>query len=158
MNFFKMISLRWRYYLLYGVFMAVLIFILKWLQWKFLITDNSFEMYVGLIALFFTLLGIWVATQLTRKSQTVVIEKEVYLPQPDKFGINETELEKLNLSNREYDVLQLVAKGYSNADIAEKLFLSLSTVKTHVSNIYVKMDVKRRGQAIDKARRLRLVE
>ena len=143
----------------YGLILAILVFALKWLQWKFLIVDNSIDIYVGLIAVFFTILGVWVATQLTKpKVQTVIVEKEVYINQPDEFTINEVELKKLNLSNREYEVLQLLAKGCSNADIAGNLFLSVSTVKTHVSNLFVKMDVKSRTQAIEKAKRLKIIE
>lgn len=144
-----------RHIILYGLILAVLVFVLKWLQWKFLIVDNAIDIYIGLIAVFFTILGVWVATQLVKpKVQTVVIEKEV----PEKFEINETELKKLNLSSREYEVLQLLAKGCSNADIAGNLFLSVSTVKTHVSNLFVKMDVKSRTQAIEKAKRLKIIE
>ena len=112
-----------------------------------------------MIAVFFTILGVWVATQLVKpKVRKVVVEKEVYIPQPAGFIINENELRKLNLSNREYEVLQLLAKGYSNIGIAESLFLSLSTVKTHVSNLFVKMGVKSRTQAIEKAKRLQIIE
>jgi two-component system, NarL family, response regulator LiaR len=133
------------------------VFILKWLQWKFLIVDNSLDIYIGLIAVFFTALGTWGATHLVKpKIQTVVLEKEVYLPQPGTFTLNETELQKLNLSTREYEVLQLLTKGHSNAAIAEQLFLSLSTIKTHVSNLFVKMEVKSRTQAIEKAKRLNI--
>jgi NarL family two-component system response regulator LiaR len=104
---------------MYGVLMAIMIFVLKWLQWKYLITDNSLDIYIGLIAVFFTFLGVWVATQLAKpKIQTVIIEKEVYLTQPDDFTINKTELKKLNLSKREYEVLQHLTQGYSNAEIA----------------------------------------
>lgn len=145
--------------IMYGFTLAILVFVLKLLQWKFLIIDNSLDIYIGLIAVFFTILGVWVATQLTKpKIKTVFVEKEIIVPSPDEFIINETELKNLNLTNREYEVLQLLAKGCSNADIAESLFLSLSTVKTHVSNLYVKMDVKRRTQAIEKAKRLKIVE
>lgn len=137
--------------------MAILVFVLKWLQWKYLITDNSLDIYIGLIAVFFTFLGVWIATQLAKpKIQTVIVEKEVYPTQPDDFTINETELKKLNLTTREYEVLQLLTQGYTNAEIAEKLFLSLSTVKTHVSNLFVKMDVKNRTQAVEKANRLKI--
>lgn len=146
------------HFLLYGTILAILVFALKWLEWKFLILDNSIDIYIGLIAVFFTLLGIWIATQLVKtKVQTVIVEKEVYV-QPDEFAINEPELKKLNLSRREYEVLQLVTKGYSNAAIAENLFLSLSTVKTHVSNLLFKMEVKSRAQAIEKAKRLKITE
>lgn len=148
-----------RHIILYGLILAILVFTLKWLQWKFLIVDNAIEIYVGLIAVFFTILGIWVATQLVKpKIQTVVVEKEVPVAQPDDFTINETELKKLNLSNREYEVLQLLGKGYSNAGIANNLFLSVSTVKTHVSNLFLKMDVKSRTQTIEKAKRLKIIE
>lgn len=159
MTFLKKIFLRSRHLMLYGFLLAVLVFVLKWLQWKFLIVDNSLDIYVGLIAVFFTILGIWVATQLVKpKIQKVIVEKEIFLAQRPESGINETELKKLNLSGREYEVLQLLSRGCSNADIADKLFLSLSTVKTHVSNLFFKMDVKSRTQAIEKAKRLRIIE
>lgn len=148
-----------RHIFLYGLTLAVLVFVLKWLQWKFLIVDNAIDIYIGLVAVFFTALGAWVAKQLVKsKVETIIVEKEIVVPQPEEFVINEAELKKLNLNSREYEVLQLLAKGYSNAEIAEKLFLSVSTIKTHVSNLYVKMDVKSRTQAIAKAKKLKLIE
>lgn len=139
---------------LYGLIMAILIFALKWMQWKFLLVDHAIEIYIGLIALFFTLLGIWIATQLVKPTvKTIRFEKEASEMQiPD-----ETELNKLKLSNREYEVLQLLAQGYTNKAIGEALFISLSTVKTHVSNLYVKMEVKNRVQATEKAKRLKII-
>lgn len=155
----KRIFLKTRHIIGYGLLLAILILALKWLQWKFLIVDNALEIYVGLIAIFFTLLGIWVATQLVKpKIQQVVIEKEIFIAPPNEFIVNEIELKKLNLSNREYEILQLLAKGHSNADISERLFLSLSTVKSHVSNLFVKMDVKSRTQAMEKAKRLGIIQ
>lgn len=143
-----------KHILLYGIILAVLIFALKWIQWKFFILDNAIDIYIGLVAFFFTALGIWVASQIVKpKVETIVIEKEV----PEKFLLNEAELQKLNLNRREFEVLQLLATGYSNADIAKSLFLSLSTIKTHVSNLFSKMDVKSRTQAIDKAKRLGII-
>ncbi|MXV17241.1 winged helix-turn-helix transcriptional regulator [Pedobacter sp. HMF7056] len=157
MSFLKDFFLRTRHITLYACCMAVLVFLLKWLQWKLLIVDNSLDIYIGLIALFFTMLGIWVATQLVKpKIKTVVVEKEVYITPQDSPVINEAELKKLHLSTRELEVLRLLAKGHSNAEIAEQLFLSLSTVKTHASNLFVKMDVKSRTQAIEKAKRLKI--
>jgi len=157
MTFLKDFFRRSRHLFLYGVLMAVLVFVLKWLQWKYLLADHSSEIYLGLIAVFFTLLGIWVASQLARpRVHTVVVEKEVYVTPPAEGTVNEAELKKLNLTSREYEVLQQLTQGRSNAEIAENLFLSLSTVKTHVSNLFVKMDVKSRTQAIEKAKRLRL--
>lgn len=137
--------------------MAVLVFALKWLQWKYLITDYSVDIYNGLTALFFTILGVWVARQLTKpKVQTVVVEKMVYVSPADSFSLNEHELAKLKLTNREYDVLKRLAQGESNSEIADGLCLSLSTIKTHVSNVLMKMEVKSRAQAIEKAKRLRI--
>lgn len=148
-----------RHIILYGLILAILVFTLKWLQWKFLIVDNAIDIYVGLIAVFFTVLGIWVSRQLIKpKVETVIVEKEIIVTQPEEFIINDDELKKLNLNNREYEVLQLLAKGYSNAEIAGKLFLSVSTIKTHVSNLYFKMDVKSRTQAITKAKQLKIIE
>lgn len=157
--FLKSFLPQLRYISLYALAMAVLVFVLKWMQWKFLILGNSMDIYVALIAVFFTVFGVWISNQLAKpRVKTVVIEKEVFVPLNSDTGINEAELKKLNLSKREYEVLQLLSKGYSNAQIAENLCLSLSTVKTHVSNLFVKMDVKNRGQAIEKAKRLRFTE
>ncbi len=150
---------NFRHIILYGLILAILVFGLKWLQWKFIIVDNAIDIYMGLIAVFFTALGVWGATQLVKpKIQTVIVEKEIFVPQPQVFTIDKIELEKLNLNRREYEVLQLLAKGHSNSVIAEKLFLSLSTIKTHVSNLYFKMEVKSRTQAVGKAKELKIIE
>ena len=155
-----MTSLKeFRHTILYGLILAILVFVLKWLQWKFLIVGNAIDIYIGLVAVFFTVLGIWVARQLMKsRVETLIVEKEVLVPQPEKFILNEAELKKLKLSDREYEILQLLAKGYSNAEIAQRIFLSLSTIKTHISNLYFKMDVKSRTQAITKARLLKIIE
>lgn len=156
-SFFKRVYLKTRHITLYGLLMAVLVFLLKWFQWRFLIIDNSMDIYIGLIAMSFTALGIWVALQMVNpQTETIVVEREIcHAPAKDAV-INEAELKKLNLSNREYDVLQLLTKGYSNAAIAERLFLSVSTVKTHVSGLFIKMEVKSRTQVIEKAQRLKI--
>lgn len=148
-----------RHIIVYGLALAVLVFVLKWIQWKFLIVDNALDIYIGMIAVFFTILGIWVATQLVKPvTQTIIVEKEVIITQPGETVINEAEMKKLDLSSREYEVLQLLAKGYSNAEIAGSLFLSVSTIKTHVSNLFLKMDVKSRTQAIEKSKRLKIIK
>lgn len=157
MTFIRELFLKTRHITLYGLLLSILVFALKWLQWNFLIIDNSLDIYVGVIAVSFTLLGVWMALQLASpKVQTIVVEKKVYINPSADFAINEAELKKLNLTHREHEVLQLLTKGLSNAEIAEKLFLSLSTVKTHVSNLFIKMDVKSRAQAIEKAKRLKI--
>lgn len=143
----------------YAVLLAALVLVLKWLEWKYLMVDNSMEAYIGLLAIFFTVLGVWIARHIVKpKVETVVVEKEVIVTQNGPFIRDEAALEKLNLSAREYEILQLLAKGYSNAEIAGGLFLSLSTVKTHISNLFFKLDVKSRTKAIEKSKRLRIIE
>lgn len=143
---------------LYGVCMAVLLFLLKWLQYRFIIIDHALEIYVGAIALMFTCLGIWLALKLAKPTiRTVVVEKKVYITPDNVATANEEELAKLGLSKRELEVLQLIAEGLSNQEIASRLFVSLNTIKTHSSRIFEKLDVKRRTQAIEKAKRLNLI-
>ena len=142
--------------ILYGVSLALLLLLLKWLEWHFLIIDHAFEIYVSAIAIIFTALGIWLALKLVKpKVNTVVIEKPVFAG--PAFNLNETELNKLKISSRELEVLQLMAEGLSNQGIAERLFVSLNTIKTHSSNLFVKMEVERRTQAVEKAKRLSLI-
>lgn len=144
--------------ILYGVLMALLLFLLKWLELRFIIINHSLEIYIGAIALIFTGLGIWLALKLAKpKTTTVVIEKEVYISNDSEFVFNEKEFYKLEISKRELEVLQLMSKGLSNQEIAEQLFVSLNTIKTHVSKIFEKLDVKRRTQAIEKAKRLNII-
>ncbi|MCE7060796.1 response regulator transcription factor [Dyadobacter sp. CY343] len=147
---------RYSQLLFYGFCLSILLFLLKWLEWKFLIIENSLDIYIGLIALFFTMLGVWVAKQLTgQKIKTIIVEKTVErtIHEPT----DAIAMEQFNLTPRERDVLMLILLGKSNMEIAEQLFLSISTVKTHVSNVFVKMEVKSRTQVMEKAKRLRIM-
>jgi ATP/maltotriose-dependent transcriptional regulator MalT len=115
-------------------------------------------MYVGAIAVIFTALGIWLALKLTRpKIERVVVEKEIYIEKAREFVFNETAMARLGISKRELEVLQLMAEGLSNAEIANRLFVSLNTIKTHASNLFFKLDASRRTQAIEKAKSLCLI-
>jgi len=142
--------------ILYGSGLALLLLLLRWLELRFLIFTYAYDIYIGAIALLFTGLGVWLALKLA-KPKTIIVEKEVYLKSEDEFVLNGTELEKLALSKRELEVLQLMAKGMSNQEIAEQLFVSLNTIKTHSSKVFEKMDVKRRTQAVEKAKRLNII-
>lgn len=143
--------------ILYGVSLAVLLFLVKWLELRFIIIDHSLEIYVGSIAVVFTVLGIWLAQKLTKpKKETIIVEKEVYIESAE-FIQDKSQLEKLNLSKREMEVLELIAQGCSNQEIASQLFVSLPTIKTHSSKLFEKLDVNRRTQAVEKAKRLRLI-
>jgi len=153
-NFFA----RHKAIILYSISLAFLLFLLKWLELRFIIYRHSFEIYIGAIALLFTALGIWLALKLSKpKVKTVVIEKEVYLSRRENFTPNTSLISQFELSKRELEILSLMAEGHSNEEIAKTIFISLSTVKTHNQNIFAKLDVKRRTQAIDKAKRLNLI-
>lgn len=144
--------------IVYGISLAFLLFLLKWLELRFLIFNHSYEIYIGLIALLFTGLGIWLALRLSKpRVETVIVEKEVYIPQGGDLPLNTALISQLELSKRELQILGLMAQGLSNEEIASQLFVSLSTVKTHNQNLFVKLDVKRRTQAVDKAKKLRLI-
>lgn len=143
---------------LYGISLAVLLLLLRWLELKFLIYQNAFEIYAGIIALFFTGLGIWLSGKLTRrKTETRIIEKTVYRDPSLPFEVNRKEMEALGISERELEVLQLMSQGMSNQEIGASLFVSLNTVKTHAARIFEKLEVQRRTQAIEKAKKIGLI-
>jgi two-component system, NarL family, response regulator LiaR len=134
--------------ILYGLMLSILIAAMKFIEYQYFARSLSIEFYIGLVALFFTGLGIWAGLKLTRK-------KVEYIG--PEFIRNETELAQLDISKRELEVLELMATGLSNQEIADKLFVSLNTVKTHSSNLFQKLAVARRTQAVQKARALRLI-
>ncbi len=136
--------------LLYSLTLAMLVFLLKVLEYRFFAHDLSLEFYVGLLALFFTALGAWVGLRLTKK-------KTISTVPPGGFKQKEEILKQRGISKREYEVLELMALGNSNQEIADKLFVSLNTVKTHSSNLFVKLEAKRRTQAIQRAKELYLL-
>jgi len=140
-----------RQILLYGIALGLLTILLKFLEYKVLIKDHVMDLYMGAIAVLFTAVGIWAGLKLTRKKEVVVI-KEVAVPiDRDNFILNENILQQTGISKREYEVLELIAAGLSNQQIADKLFVSLNTVKTHSSRVFEKLEVSRRTQAVEKA-------
>ena len=154
----KNLLLRNKATIVYSISLASLLFLLKWLELRFIIFDHSFEIYIGFIAVIFTALGIWLALKLSKpKIETVVVEKEVYVSRNENFVLDTSLISQLELSKRELEILSLLAQGHSNQEIATKLFVSLSTVKTHIQNLFEKLDVKRRIQAVEKAKRLSLI-
>jgi NarL family two-component system response regulator LiaR len=154
----KNVLLRNKATIIYSISLALLLFLLKWLELRFIIFNHSFEIYIGFIAVIFTALGIWLALKLSKpKIETVVVEKEVYVSRNENFVLDTSLVSQLELSKRELEILSLLAQGHSNQEIAEKLFVSLSTVKTHIQNLFEKLDVKRRIQAVEKGKRLSLI-
>jgi len=134
--------------LIYGVALAALTGILKFIEYRFFVRDLSLEFYLGLVAILFAGLGVWAGLRLTRR--------KVVIASPD-FKLNEPELQRLGISKREYEVLELMAQGLSNQEIADKLFVSLNTVKTHSSNLFMKLDARRRTQAVRRAKEFGLL-
>ena len=144
--------------IIYGIALAVLLFLLKWLETRYILLDQQLDIYLGIVAVMFTALGIWLALKIRKpKVETVIIEKKVVLTTGPDFILNEDEVRRLNLSKRELEVLQLMADGLSNQEIAERLFVSLNTIKTHSAQIFEKMEVKRRTQAVDMAKRFGII-
>lgn len=148
--------LKHKLIILYGLSLGALVVLLKWLEFRFVVIDHSFEIYVAAIALIFMLLGIWLSRKLSRpKIEKVIVEKEVYVSRPEAgFIPDDNALATIGITKREWEVLALMSEGLSNQEIAEKLFLSLNTIKTHSSRLFEKLEVKRRTQAIEKAKRL----
>lgn len=134
--------------LIYGLALAALTAALKFFEYRYFVRDQSLEIYLGLVAVLFTGVGVWAGLKLTRKKVVIV--------NPD-FKLNQTELERLGITKREQEVLELIALGLSNQEIAEKLFVSPNTVKTHSSSIFGKLGVRRRTEAIRRAKELQLL-
>ncbi len=144
------------YGLVYGLCGGLLIVVLKLIEYRFLVVQHSVEIYGGLTALVFATLGIWLGLKLTRKEQVVVV-KEVAILATQPFALNEERLRELSITKRELEILELIAQGMSNREIAEKLFVSENTVKTHSSRLFDKLNAKRRTQAVQIGKELGLI-
>jgi ATP/maltotriose-dependent transcriptional regulator MalT len=133
-----------------------LIVALRLIEYRFLVLEHSVEIYGGLIALVFAILGIWLGLKLTRKEEVVVV-KEVAVLTTQPFAVNQERLRELSITKRELEILALIAQGMSNREIAEKLFVSENTVKTHSSRLFDKLSVKRRTQAVQIGKEMGLI-
>ena len=144
-----------KHILIYGLCGGSLILVLKLIEYRFLVVDHSIEIYGGLIALLFASLGIWLGLKLTRKKEVVVFREVAVTTAP--FALNEKRLRELAVTRRELEILALIAAGMSNREIAEKLFVSENTVKTHSSRLFDKLGAKRRTQAVQIGKELGLI-
>jgi DNA-binding CsgD family transcriptional regulator len=141
--------------LIYGLCAGVLIVVLQLIEFRFLVVEHSIEIYGALIALLFAGVGIWLGLKLTRKKEVVVVKE---IPAPSQpFALNEERLKDLGITKRELEILELIARGMSNREIAEKLFVSENTVKTHSSRLFDKLSAKRRTQAVQIAKEIGLI-
>ena len=131
--------------LIYGVLLAAGAFGLQWLEYQFVVRTHAIEIWLLLIALAFMGLGVWAGARLFRR------------PPPAPFTPNMRVRETLGVSEREFEVLTLLAAGRSNKEIANQLKVSPNTIKTHVAKLFEKLEAKRRTEAISRARELGMI-
>lgn len=149
--------------LLYGLLGGVLIAALKLIEYRYLVLEHSVEIYGGIIAALFSALGIWLGLKLTRTKETVVTREvhvpievpvAVHVPVPvsGPFQRNEDRVQQLGITPRELEILEAIAAGLSNREIAERLFVSENTVKTHAGRLFDKLSARRRTQVVQRAK------
>jgi DNA-binding CsgD family transcriptional regulator len=150
--------------LLYGLLGGVLIALLKLVEYRYLVLEHSLELYGGIVALVFAVVGIWLGQKLTRER---IVTREVQVPVPvrvevpvvrsEPFVRDADRVAALGLTPRELDILEALAAGLSNKEIAERLFVSENTVKTHAARLFSKLAAKRRTQAVQLAKEAGLI-
>jgi DNA-binding CsgD family transcriptional regulator len=134
--------------LLYGLLGGALIAGLKLVEFRYLVVEHSIEIYGAFVAALFAAVGIWLGLKLTKTKETIVV-REVQVPSPAvTFAVNAARVEQLGVTRRELEILELIAAGLSNREIAGRLFVSENTVKTHSKRLFDKLDAKRRTQAV----------
>lgn len=149
-----------KHVLLYGLLGGVLVVVLKFVEYRYLVIEHSVELYGGLIAVVFISLGIWLGLTLTRSKPaepaetppSVVTAPVAQSPEPDP-----ARREALGITRRELEILELIAAGLSNREIAERIFVSENTVKTHSSRLFEKLSARRRTQAVQIGKELGLL-
>lgn len=141
--------------LAYGAAAGLLIALLKFIDYRFLVLEHSIEIYGAAIAAVFAAVGIWLGLTLT-KEKIVVKHVEVAVP-AGPFAFNQAKADELTLTPREIEVLGLLAEGLSNKEMAERLFVSENTVKTHCSRVFDKLGAGRRTQAVQRAKQHGLI-
>ena len=144
--------------LLYGLLAGVLIALLKLVEYRYLVIEHSLELYGGIVALVFAVVGIWLGQKLTRERVvTREVRVEVPVARGEPFVRDQAKVEELGLTPRELDILEAVAAGLSNREIAERLFVSENTVKTHAARLFSKLSARRRTQAVQLAKEAGLI-
>jgi two-component system, NarL family, response regulator LiaR len=131
---------------IYGSILGLIMLLINSFEYFFLVRMNAIEIYIGLIALIFLSVGLWLG-------QPNKLTKEATIEMLPDYNSN-----SLGISKREFEVLLLLNKGFSNQKIADTLFVSNNTIKTHISNLFLKLEAKNRIQAILIAKNLGLIE
>jgi DNA-binding CsgD family transcriptional regulator len=140
--------------LLYGILGGVLIAALKMIEFRFLVVEHSLEIYGGLVALLFSALGLWLGLKLTRPREIVVVREvpvPVHVP-ANAFERDPARVNAFGITPRELEILELMAEGHSTREMAERLFVSENTVKTHTGRLFDKLSARRRTQAVRRAK------
>ena len=134
---------------IYGACGGLLIVAMRAIEYRFLVVQHSFEIYVALVAAGFAAVGIWLGLSITRRE---VVVKEVAVPVAAPFVPDAARIAELGITPRELEVLRLIAEGLSTKEMAERLFVSENTVKTHISRVLDKLGASRRTQAVQLAK------
>lgn len=145
-----------KHILLYGLLCGALIAGLKFIEYRYLVVEYSVEIYGALVAAIFAAVGLWLGLKLTRPSATIIV-REVEVPVAPTFERDETRLTELGITPRELEVLELIADGLSNKEIAARVFVSENTVKTHSSRVFEKLGARRRTQAVQLGKQQRII-
>lgn len=140
----------------YGLAGGVLIALLKVLEYQHFVRAYPTEIYGGLVAVIFSAVGLYFGLRWARPKEVVVV-KEVRVPDGKPFELDAGKLKELGITQREHEILGLIAEGLSNREIGERLFVSENTVKTHSSRLFDKLGVNRRVQAVQKGKDLGLI-
>jgi DNA-binding CsgD family transcriptional regulator len=151
-----------RHVLIFGLVGGLLIAVLQYTEYRFIIIEHSVELYGALVAILFATFGIWLGLRITRSRETIrekVVVKEVFVPAeaPAPFAPNTDRQHTLGITPRELEILNLVARGFSNREIATQLFVSENTVKTHCARAFDKLGAARRTQAVLRGKELGLL-
>src|ERR1044072_4654825 len=151
-----------KHLLIYGLCGGLLIVVLRLIEYRFLVLERSIEIYGGLIAVFFAALGIWLGLKLTKnkvivKEVPIEVPIEIQVPTSGPFVLNQMKLQQLGITARELEILQMIAGGMSNRDIAESLFVSEKPGKAPSSRLLEKLSAKRRTQAVQIGKNLGLI-
>src|SRR5205085_666093 len=153
-------TLMKRHVLIFGVVGGLLIGTLQYTEYRFVVIEHSVELYSALVAVLFASFGIWLGLRITRNRETVVV-REVLVPAqapaPELFAPNTAQQQSLGITARELEILALIARGFSNREIATQLFVSENTVKTHCARAFDKLGAARRTQAVQRGKELGLL-
>ena len=145
-----------KHILLFGLLCGVLIAVLQLIEYRWLVIEHSVEIYGALIAAIFAGVGIWLGLKLTRPKETVVV-REVMVEAPSSFIRDQGKVDSLGITPRELEILELIAEGLSNKEIADRVHVSENTVKTHSSRVFDKLGARRRTQAVQLGKEFRLI-